>query len=463
LRSLIETLRFSDARDLANFYKGIFPPENDLHHDISRIEIEIELNDGDVDKAVEALYARVFDEYSTESAKILLEHCWRVQRTDESERICAFVQSKLGETAGSIEPSQRRTKIEAGRRYFLGRQLQFAMINDSDSQIISDLRKEISKYPGKKMGSWDVISTIDDGSVVDPAAVTPDKWHTSKDIRFFPLFFPPSIPFGSAIRDLVLTDEPVRKIDVSKVDVILTYGSCFAANLRNSLHNRGFSAESVDVPEGLNNSFALLNYFRWALNGSFIGNGAYDRSTSGAIEKWGDRKSHAVHSAALRQAKLLVITFGLSEVWYDKESGDVYWRGVPEKDYSASRHAFRVLTVAETKDNIIEMLSILRLHLGNIPIFLTVSPIPLQATFTGQNCIVADTQSKSIIRAAVGETLTQLDDENTIYWPAFEMIRWLGGHLSYPTLHEGDSRHPDWQLVDDIITAFCDIYLNTTE
>lgn len=463
VKGLIETLRFSDARGLIQFYRGVFPDNSGISQELSRLEIEIELNDGDVDKAVSSLYSKVFDEYSTESAKVLLEHCWRIQRTDESERICAFVQEKLAEALATMEPSSERLRIEAGRRYFVGRQLQFAVINDTNPGLIKKLQAEVETYPGAKMGSGGSISSIQDGSTVDPAAVTREKWHTSREINFFPLHFPPSIPFATAIDELVLNGQVARKIDVAKSDIILTYGSCFAANLRNSLHNRGFSAESIDIPAGLNNSVALLNYFRWALTGGSIGDGAYDRTGSGAIEKWSDREGHNVHLKALKRAKLLVITLGLSEVWYDRESGDVFWRGVPEKDYSEARHAFRVLSVKETKENISEMLGLLRSHLGDTPIFLTVSPIPLQATFTGQNCVVADTQSKSVIRAAVGETLSEIDDENVIYWPAFEMIRWLGGHLSYATLHEGDSRHPDRGLVDDIISAFCRIHLNTPD
>jgi hypothetical protein len=463
VKGLIETLRFPDARALIQFYREIFSDNSDIARDLSRLEIDIELNDGDVDKAVSALYSKVFDEYSTESARILLEHCWRTQRTDESERICAFVQEKLAEAANAMDRSSERLRIEVGRRYFVARQLQFAVINGTNPELIKKLQAEVESFPGGKMGSWGFISSIQDGSTVDPAAVTREKWHTSREINFFPLHFPPSMPFAAAIDDLVLNGQDARKIVVAKSDVILTYGSCFAANLRNSLSNRGFSAESIDIPAGLNNTVALLNYFRWALTGGSIGDGAYDRTRSGAIEKWSDREGHHVHLEALKRTKLLVITLGLSEVWYDRESGDVFWRGVPEKDYSESRHAFRVLTVEETKENIREMLSLLRLHLADTPIFLTVSPIPLQATFTGQNCVVADTQSKTVIRAAVGETLGEIEDENVIYWPAFEMIRWLGSHLSYATLHDGDSRHPDKGLVDDIISAFCRIHLSPSE
>ena len=189
VKGLIETLRFPDARALIQFYREIFSDNSDIARDLSRLEIDIELNDGDVDKAVSALYSKVFDEYSTESARILLEHCWRTQRTDESERICAFVQEKLAEAANAMDRSSERLRIEVGRRYFVARQLQFAVINGTNPELIKKLQAEVESFPGGKMGSWGFISSIQDGSTVDPAAVTREKWHTSLEINFFRYIF----------------------------------------------------------------------------------------------------------------------------------------------------------------------------------------------------------------------------------------------------------------------------------
>jgi hypothetical protein len=64
------------------------------------------------------------------------------------------------------------------------------------------------------------------------------------------------------------------------------------------------------------------------------------------------------------RCKLLVVTFGLSEIWYDRGSGDVFWRGVPADMYEENKHAFRVSSVEENKRNIREMISVLRSALG---------------------------------------------------------------------------------------------------
>ena len=65
--------------------------------------------------------------------------------------------------------------------------------------------------------------------------------------------------------------------------------------------------------------------------------------------------------------------------------------------------------------------------------------------------------------SAIGEILDEIADSNTIYWPSFEMIRWLGGHLDYATLHEHSARYPDRAFIDDIVGAFCDMHLVETD
>ena len=49
---------------------------------------------------------------------------------------------------------------------------------------------------------------------------------------------------------------------------------------------------------------------------------------------------------------LFIFTLGLSEVWENKETGDVFWRAVPYNRYNPEKHNFRVTTVEENKNNI---------------------------------------------------------------------------------------------------------------
>ncbi|SIR27762.1 GSCFA family protein, partial [Rhizobium sp. RU35A] len=41
---------------------------------------------------------------------------------------------------------------------------------------------------------------------------------------------------------------------------------------------------------------------------------------------------------------VFIITLGLSEIWYDKRSGDALWRAVPADLFDEEIHGFRVST-----------------------------------------------------------------------------------------------------------------------
>jgi hypothetical protein len=73
-----------------------------------------------------------------------------------------------------------------------------------------------------------------------------------------------------------------------------------------------------------------------------------------------------------------------------------------------------------------------------------------------RSAVVADCVSKSILRAAVHEVLTTRRD--VIYFPAFEIVRWLSGYTASDVFGNKDqnSRHiSDW-LVDFITEKFID-------
>jgi len=461
VRGLIYTSKFDEALELLEFFSsdgaGTEPPRQEF----DRLRLEIQINVGDIDGAVIALRDMVLQRDSTEAAKVLMDHLIHHGRTVEAEEICTHVVAKIDEqVVTTVEPGRRRA-LGAGLRYFLGRQLKFATINGRSPKITQELKTRLAPFgiPTNE----DHISTLRRPNLLDPQDVKSSKWHVDPDVDYYPEYFLRTIGFKEAIRDLVLTKHPTKTVSLYRDDLVLTYGSCFAANLRLGLKKRGFEAENIDIPEGLNNSFALASYFRWATTGHDIGRGAYDRSKLGDVDKWGAGEDHHQHLQALMRSKLLVITFGLSEIWYERDTEEVFWRGVPTNIYEEEQHAFRVSTVEDNKKNIREMLSVLRSAIGDKPIFLTLSPIPLKATFTGSNCIVADARSKATLRSAIGEILDEIADSNTIYWPSFEMIRWLGGHLDYATLHEHSARYPDRAFIDDIVGAFCDMHLVETD
>lgn len=92
----------------------------------------------------------------------------------------------------------------------------------------------------------------------------------------------------------------------------------------------------------------------------------------------------------------------------------------------------------------------------------TVSPVPLGATAEFESPGIADCLSKSILRLACHQAISEAGSD-AHYWPSFEMVRWLGAHLQDPPgpvfgADDGSSRHVSSWLVDIIIELFLETY-----
>jgi hypothetical protein len=141
---------------------------------------------------------------------------------------------------------------------------------------------------------------------------------------------------------------------------------------------------------------------------------------------------------------VFILTLGLSEIWYDTSTGEAFWRAVPVGYFDASRHTFRVSTVAENAANLRAIYEMIREFRPSARIVVTLSPIPLVATFRPVSSITANSVSKAILRAAIDEVVREADDpEHLLYWPSYEIVqdafgtgKWLpdGRHVAQPVL-----------------------------
>ena len=241
----------------------------------------------------------------------------------------------------------------------------------------------------------------------------------------------------------------------SRESSVLTMGSCFAQNLRNYLSERGLQSDWLFVPPGLNNTFALRNFIDWCLTGERATDAYwYDAHNEGGAMKWAPPAEHEAYRRVLRDMDGLVLTVGLAEVWHDTASGGVFWRGIPKSIYDPAKHKCRVSTVAENRDNLSHIVRSLRALRPDFPIIVTLSPIPLKATFDRPSILTADCVSKSTLRVAIHELLAE-GHANLHYWPSFEIVRWLGSHIEEALFGEdGNTRHVNRKTVRLILESF---------
>ncbi len=224
-----------------------------------------------------------------------------------------------------------------------------------------------------------------------------------------------------------LPDEPL----IEKSTQITAFGSCFAANISNWLSERNFRvlnkaedatrAYVVTMGEGMVNSFVIRQQFEWAWE-----NKVFDQPLwhGYKAEEYGyDEEIRRETKAIFDETEVFILTFGLSEVWYDEPTGNVFWRTIPKDVYDPSRHKFRLSTVEENRDNIRAIYDLIRKYRPDAKIIVTLSPVPLIATFRDVSCITANSVSKATLRVAVDEVVREVRDEGHLfYWPSYELV-----------------------------------------
>ncbi|MBK1706875.1 GSCFA domain-containing protein [Halochromatium glycolicum] len=151
--------------------------------------------------------------------------------------------------------------------------------------------------------------------------------------------------------------------------------------------------------------------------------------------------------AALMDSDVFIITLGLSEVWYDQKTNRVFAQVPPKSAYVAERHAFRLLTPDENVVNVRTAIELLRQHNPHVQVILTVSPVPLRATFFNRSVVVSNHVSKSTLLYTAHAITQELDGVH--YFPSYEITHHL---VEEP--FDWDSRHVTKAAVDMIMDLF---------
>ncbi len=221
--------------------------------------------------------------------------------------------------------------------------------------------------------------------------------------------------------------KPVEKT-ISQQTPIVAFGPCFASNISKYLHERKYNiltrreskAYVTSMGDGIVHTFAIRQQFEWAWN-----------KKAPSVELWHGfqaeefgytEEARKDTEALFNTASVFIITLGLSEIWYDEPSGEVFWRAVPADKIDTSRHKFRVSSHTENLENLRCIHGLIRKNRPNASIIFTISPIPLTATFRPISCIVANAASKAILRSALDEFMRTSNDADIFYFPSYEIV-----------------------------------------
>ncbi len=125
---------------------------------------------------------------------------------------------------------------------------------------------------------------------------------------------------------------------------------------------------------------------------------------------------------AVEGAEIFVFTLGLTEGWRHRSDGYEYQicPGTREGAFDAQTHVFHNADYGEILADLGEAMATMRHANPGLKFLLTVSPVALAATASGNHVLVAAMESKSILRAVAGKVARA--NENVDYFPSYELV-----------------------------------------
>lgn len=171
-----------------------------------------------------------------------------------------------------------------------------------------------------------------------------------------------------------------------------------------------------------------------------------------------DRETHlAATRRVFEESDVLVFTLGLTEAWRNRQDGAVYATapGVRGGSYDPGRYEFVNFGVDEVRRDLLDLCRSARSVNPRLRILLTVSPVPLIATFENRHVLVSTTYSKSVLRVAAEEAFQELDFVD--YFPSYELISTGSTPRNY---YGPDLREVEELGVAHVMRSFTRHYIN---
>lgn len=269
-------------------------------------------------------------------------------------------------------------------------------------------------------------------------------------------------------------------------EAVFTMGSCFARNIEKHFGLAGFDLPTLelslpdeerasDTVNDLLNKYpiqSILNELKWALDPQvpfpqqdgliqLNDESWHDPHLAGNIkpaklERVLERRAMVTNIyRQIPRCRIVVMTLGLVEAWYDTKTG-VYLNTAPPSPYARvhpDRFQLHILSVEEIVSTLREIHAILtRFGHPQLKLLVTVSPVPMKVSFSGQDAIVANSYSKSALRAGL-ESLV-LENNNVDYFPSYEIVT----ATQRSTAYIQDNRHVTPQIVKEIVDRVLNAY-----
>lgn len=243
---------------------------------------------------------------------------------------------------------------------------------------------------------------------------------------------------------------------ISKTTRFFTMGSCFARNLAGSLVKGGFAAHHMEISEYINTTFANRVFVDW-LNDAEIDAAIRDRIVELLPPGWSKENTLQI----IKGSDVFILTLGVAPAFFDRTTGDFVLPrpSALNSRVLAEKYLFRTTSVKENVDNVLYLINFIRKIAPDIKVVVTVSPVPLLASFEHESAVQADCLSKSTMRLVAHEVVNNSSIANILYWPSFEVFRWAGSNASnYYAADDGAAWHVSEEKVAGTIKAFVEMF-----
>lgn len=284
-----------------------------------------------------------------------------------------------------------------------------------------------------------------------------------------------------------------RFVIVNSSTKIASAGSCFAQHIARDLKTNGFSylncepgPEWIDEDTKIQMGYGLysarfgniyttvqLEQLISRVYGRFIpeedhwlDNSAYFDPFRPSIQPGGfqsidqlhaDREAHfAAVRSMFKQLEVFVFTLGLTEAWRSKADGAVFpvCPGCEVGNFDPDRYEFVNFTLAETVAGLERFLDILQSVNQNAKVILTVSPVPLTATYSERHILEATTYSKSVLRVAAEDARNKY--EQVSYFASYELVTSGDKNTNFDKNLKGVSDDAVNSVMNAFYNVFCD-------
>jgi hypothetical protein len=239
----------------------------------------------------------------------------------------------------------------------------------------------------------------------------------------------------------------IKKIKLNKESKIASIGSCFARNISRQFQSFGYyNIHTVGIEENVNSPRLINIYLNPNLKKDTV------------KQNWEGRLGFEPKSLSelITKLDLLIITFGVGFDLVNNQTNEIISNveNVSE-NIKNGKYIFKAPTIDEQTNYICSSIKNIKKINPSLPIFITISPVPLSGYVGANHVFTANTISKANLVLSLEEAKKSAD---FTYIPIYELIMLIAPVVMTDNIwgDKNTRRHPN----EDLVKKICEVFIN---